>query len=315
MKGIDISYAQGTVNFDQLKTGVDFVIIRAGYTNAVDTQFKRNQSEARRVGIRRGYYWFTYPERIGDSQKEADEFVNTVGELQDGEFLVLDYEVNTGSPQYCRDFLDRVQARTGIKGFLYTNQNRTVAMDWTPVRSAGYPLWVAIYDNNPTAPVNTNGWPYVLKQYTADGRAPGIAGAVDLDYANDDPTKYGKSKMTIPDTDPWFARFDKIMLQIRGRTMGRDEFRKNFVGVEPFHMVEIVSDNPEADAATKAQSVGQQALKEDWQGQIAKLTADNETLKAEVGKQNNVDPNSIIVTQKGWAALFTAIKSFFNKNN
>lgn len=187
MTGCDISYAQGTVNFDQLKKSVDFVIIRAGYTGAPDTQFKRNQAEARRVGLRRGYYWFTYP---SNPTTDADQFVNTVGALQPGEFMCLDYEVPQGGVAYCKAFLDRVKSRTGTLPFLYTNENRTITLDWSSCKT--YPLWVAIYDNSPTAPVNTGGWPYVIKQYTADGRVGGVAGAVDLDYATSDPTKYGK---------------------------------------------------------------------------------------------------------------------------
>lgn len=188
MEGCDISYAQGSVNFDQLKSAVDFVIIRAGYTGAVDTQFKRNQAEARRVGLKIGYYWFTYP---SNATTDADQFVSTVGTLQSGEFLVLDYEVSEGGVSYCKAFLDRVKSKTGITPFLYTNQNHTVTLDWSSVKGT-YPLWVAIYDNNSTATVNTNGWKYIIKQYTADGSLPGIAGAVDLDYASSDPTKYGK---------------------------------------------------------------------------------------------------------------------------
>ena len=58
----------------------------------------------------------------------------------------------------------------------------------------------------------------------------------------------------IPDQDNWYARFNKLMVQIRGRTLSRDEFRKNFVGVDDFHMIEILSDNPEADEATAPQA-------------------------------------------------------------
>lgn len=73
---------------------------------------------------------------------------------------------------------------------------------------------------------------------------------------------------TIPDQDNWFNRFNKLMIQIRGRGMSRDEFRKNFVGTEIFHMVEILSDSGEADTATQAQTVGQLAIKDNWQQQI-----------------------------------------------
>lgn len=46
-------------------------------------------------------------------------------------------------------------------------------------------------------------------------------------------------------------------------------------------------------------------------GKIADLQAENAALKQQAGG----DPNSIVITSKGWAALWTAIKSFFAKNN
>lgn len=79
-------------------------------------------------------------------------------------------------------------------------------------------------------------------------------------------------KAMIPDNDDWYWRFKKLMMQVRGRDMSRDEFRKNFVGVEPFHMVEIVSDSTEADQATSDGTLGYKARTENWEGKMAELT-------------------------------------------
>lgn len=59
--------------------------------------------------------------------------------------------------------------------------------------------------------------------------------------------------MPIPDQDNYFARYNKAMQNIRGRTMTRDEFRKNFVGQTDLRVLEAMLDNPEADRATAAQ--------------------------------------------------------------
>jgi GH25 family lysozyme M1 (1,4-beta-N-acetylmuramidase) len=180
MRCCDISEYQGTVNFDQLKTAVSAVIIRAGYTGGTDARFVRNRDQARRVGLARGYYWFAYPARA-DASADADRFLSVIGDLWPGEVLVLDYEVTDGGPAWCKQFMDRVQQRTGTKPLLYTNQNRVVTLDWSAIRNADYGLWVAIFDNDPNADVNTAGWLYAMKQYTADGRLPGVGGPVDLD--------------------------------------------------------------------------------------------------------------------------------------
>ena len=59
--------------------------------------------------------------------------------------------------------------------------------------------------------------------------------------------------MPIPDADNYYGRYNKLMLQVRGRNMTRDEFRKNIVGVSDLTAVERISDNVESDRATEAQ--------------------------------------------------------------
>lgn len=109
-----------------------------------------------------------------------------------------------------------------------------------------------------------------------DGRADGVAYIKTRGWTNIDGwlrPKKGNSMATIPDADNWYWRFRKLMQQVRGRDMTREEFQKNFVGVEPFRMVEIVSDSDEADRATANQELGQLARSNNWQGQIDDLTA------------------------------------------
>lgn len=77
----------------------------------------------------------------------------------------------------------------------------------------------------------------------------------------------------IPDHDNWYWRFNKLMLQIRGREISREEFRKNFVGQPTFKMVEVLSDDQEADRALQAQTVGQVAMRDKWDQQIYALQA------------------------------------------
>jgi hypothetical protein len=85
--------------------------------------------------------------------------------------------------------------------------------------------------------------------------------------------KKGNNVAGIPDSDNWFWRMDQLMYDIRGRNITREEFRKNFVGVEPFHMVEIIQDSPEKDRARVWQQIGETAQRDNWQGQIQTLQA------------------------------------------
>ena len=54
-KGIDVSYSQGKIDWDKVKSSgkIEFAIIRAGYgkeLNQIDNQFERNYSECKRLG-------------------------------------------------------------------------------------------------------------------------------------------------------------------------------------------------------------------------------------------------------------------------
>ena len=86
------------------------------------------------------------------------------------------------------------------------------------------------------------------------------------------PWKELETKMIIQDAPNWFGRCDKTMYQIRGRALGKAEFKNHAVGAEFLNWVEAVSDNPEADTATRWQDVGRIATAEKWAIQISDLT-------------------------------------------
>jgi len=71
--------------------------------------------------------------------------LSTIGTIQPGECLCLDYErINYGScVSWCKAFLDRIQAQTGLKAYLYINLGTLNQYDWSSIKNAGYPLWLA----------------------------------------------------------------------------------------------------------------------------------------------------------------------------
>lgn len=82
MKGIDLSSHNGTVDFSNMKlAGVEFVIIRAGYGDAMtypsqnDAQFDRNYSESNKYGIHVGAYWYSYAQNRQQAVREAQSFL------------------------------------------------------------------------------------------------------------------------------------------------------------------------------------------------------------------------------------------------
>lgn len=99
----------------------------------------------------------------------------------------------------------------------------------------------------------------------------------------------------ITDADNEYGRWAKLGYQIRGRQMSRDEFRAGAVGKTWLQAMEILSDNSEADTATKAQELGQLAGKDSWQGQIYGLQGQ---LKAEQQKTIDLTANLADATSR-----------------
>lgn len=205
--GNDISKWQGDVNFDVFKNNTQFVIVKAtegnGYT---DPKLDRNRSEARRVGLLLGFYHFARPDLGNTPEKEAQYFLDKVGEIKEGELLALDYECpnqKQSDVDWCRKWLDYVFERTKIRPFIYLNQSQIYNFNWANVISGSYALWIARYTYNP---YNNNFDPSEFKnaamqQWSNAQQVPGASGGIDGNvFFGDLATlkKYGKPAAPAP---------------------------------------------------------------------------------------------------------------------
>ena len=181
--GIDVSRWQGTIDWDTASQNAGFALIKAGGSDVgfyTDGEFKRNQEEARRVGIAHGYYYFA---GAGDPIQEAEHFASITGELQPGEVVAIDYEIDhpVDSVAYVEQFMAKTEELLGAKPILYTNMNRVWGLDWSRVAANGNPLWGALYDQNSEIAPDPGAWPALtIKQFSSDGAIPGIPKRVDL---------------------------------------------------------------------------------------------------------------------------------------
>lgn len=202
--GTDLASYQGDPDFDAMKAaGQSFFVTKVsegiGYANP---HFPRSRDEGHRVGLLVGLYHFA---RNNAPTKEADYFCDTIGQLRPGEFLALDYETieNKDPVNWCRIFLSRVEARTGVKPLLYLYRNEKDNYDWSGLIDHG--LWLAAPDGS-TDPVDGHPWPFVaIKQYSATGNVSGIEGHVDLDVfygTADQLAKYGFQGAPVPAPAP-----------------------------------------------------------------------------------------------------------------
>ncbi len=195
LKGTDISDYQGQPNFDKLKAELDFVITKAtegvGFTAQT---LNRNKSEMRRVGLQHGFYHFA---KGGDPIAEANYFVDQIGDYQKGELLMLDWEIIYVNPaQWCLQWLQRVEARTGTKPLIYMNSSTAQSEDWSLVVKNNNGLVIANYgvdDGSAHNAPDSAGWPFwAIWQYTSRGVLNSIVGNVDLDIFNGDATAFAK---------------------------------------------------------------------------------------------------------------------------
>ncbi len=205
LKGVDTSSYQGNVDFAALKTQADFVITKVTENNNyVNPYFARTKSEARRVGLLLGYYHFARPAATSP-QVQADYFIDSIGPMNHGEILVLDYEIDFpgDTDAWCFGFLSRCEERTGVKPLIYLNQSLANMYPWARTIAGGFGLWLAQYDSSPTG-INHTPWPTVaMKQYTSSGTIAGVAGNADLDsfFGDADAFKaYGYKGTSSPTT-------------------------------------------------------------------------------------------------------------------
>jgi GH25 family lysozyme M1 (1,4-beta-N-acetylmuramidase) len=175
---IDVSHAQGDIDWAQVKNNVAGAIISAGHTGVsfggvqpynTDPKFIQNQQGARDNGIPVGFYWYGYPSL--DPEAEASAFMNSVAHLVDGEILFLDIEEDGDNVKdWISKFTAKIEGVTGRKVQLYSNKNYIDKYGLSGV------AWEANFNNNPGNGLHSDA---VMHQYTDKGSIPGINGNVD----------------------------------------------------------------------------------------------------------------------------------------
>jgi GH25 family lysozyme M1 (1,4-beta-N-acetylmuramidase) len=188
LKGIDISFYQGNVDWAKIKAdGISFAFVRVsdGLANP-DSKFARNWSNMKAVGLIRGAYQFFRP-RL-DAAKQAQLFLDMVGPLGADDLPpVIDVEDAGGqSPtvvkQKIQTWIDIVKAATGRTPIIYTGPSfwtNDIANPSFPE----YPLWIANY--GVTCPETPSTWDtWAFWQYTDSGTTDGVDGPVDTNTFN-----------------------------------------------------------------------------------------------------------------------------------
>lgn len=191
-KGIDVSYAQGSIQWPEVKkSGIDFAIIRLGYCYndgqiKVDTRFHENMRNALASGMQVGVYVYSYALSAQAARRAAKETLELLSmydveypvywDIEDPSIEKLGRKVLTDT---CIAFCDEVE-KGGYYAGIYANK------DWfvnklDDSRLTAYDKWLAQWASKPTYQGTFGMW-----QYSSTGRVPGISGNVDLDIAYKD---------------------------------------------------------------------------------------------------------------------------------
>ena len=191
MRGIDISYWQGDINFSKVKSsGIDFAILRSSYRKTVDPKFYEYVNGCKKNNIPIiGTYHFIYALNERDALNEAKFCVNTVRKagLDKGTIIFADFEYDTVKKaaakgvrlgknecnNFTRIFCEYVESQ-GFKAGIYANID--YYRNWyNHDLIKQYLFWLADYTGKAD-------YDCVLHQYTSSGKVNGINGNVDMNY-------------------------------------------------------------------------------------------------------------------------------------
>ena len=192
VNGIDVSSWQKEIDWEKVKdSNIDFVMIRCGFRNLTiddiqeDTKFRYNISEANRLGIPVGIYFYSTARDEKEVLEEASFVLNLIKDYEVIYPIVYDFELYNQkrmegiSSSRINDnairFLEYVDAH-GYRGMLYSNISYLNRV-WDIEEFGEYKLWLAQYDG-------VSEIEYDMIQYTDKGNIPGISVNVDLNRAN-----------------------------------------------------------------------------------------------------------------------------------
>lgn len=185
MKGIDVSYHNGTIDFKKVKdAGIEFVIIRAGYGREIsqkDKNFETNYKNAKAAGLKVGAYWYSYATSKSDAITEAETCIKVISGKQFEMPIYFDIEERkqfSKGKTFCSDlvasFCNTLEKAGYFAGF-YTSRS-AVSNYITEDVAKRYAFWIAEWGGK----VKYSGQ-YGMWQNSSTGKVNGISGWVDMD--------------------------------------------------------------------------------------------------------------------------------------
>lgn len=202
-KGIDVSDANGVIDWSLAKKDIDFAIIRSSFgsdlPSQIDSYFYQNANGCAKNNIPFGTYHFAYFVDEKTAMGEADFAIRLANEYKNKvKFIALDIEEDSerytqrvgANPDWTAcalTFMNRIKS-AGYTPVLYSNQSWLQnKLDYNRVKA--FKLWYA-------APgASQPKYSCALWQYSWNGKINGIYGNVDMNYCYDQGL-FGNAKNT-----------------------------------------------------------------------------------------------------------------------
>ena len=317
-KGLDISSYQKGINFDEIKSKVDFLILRAGFTGwggdgtnkNKDSCFEDFYSKSKARGIPVGAYWYSCANNYEKGKAEAEYLYNNC--LKGKQF---EYPIYMDVEEDRHQQVGKSRMADAIKGFceylenkgyyvgIYANSNYFNNFIDTAKLSM-YDKWLAVWTSN--KPSFKYG-DYGLWQNSSSGYISGMR--VDTDYAYKDyPTiikkaglnGYSKGTPETPKVEPTKKSNDEIATEVINGNWGNGADRKNALTNAGYDYAVIQSIvNARLGVTPKPSAKYHTVVKRDTLWAIAKKYYGDGNKYPEIARANNIaNPNIISVGQK-----------------
>ena len=240
-KGIDVSYSQGSIDWNAVKSsGIDFAILRCGYGNddpdQDDEYFLKNVKACKKAGMPYGVYLYSYANSVGNAKSEAAHVMRLLKGLKPEYPIYYDLEdpitghcSNEEILKIAKTFVTTLE-KAGYWVGIYANKHWNTSK-LTDKWYDGKARWVAQYNDKCTYDGKYGMW-----QYSSTGHVKGITGYVDMNYAYVDyPTliknagKNGFSKSTTSSNTATSTKKSnvKIAKEVIAGKWGNGEIRKS----------------------------------------------------------------------------------------
>ncbi len=194
LKGIDVSGIQGDIDFKKVKaSGVEFVIVKAGYSVSTVPTWETNYANAKNNGLKVGAYWYSYASSIEQGKAEAQAFIKALKGKQLDFPVYLDLEEKSQFDKgkgFCTQLVEAFCGELEKSGYyagVYCSTYWYTNFVDEKVR-AKRPAWIADYRGKCYYTGDYGIW-----QYDA-ANVPGISGDCDRDWGYVDYSEYIKEK-------------------------------------------------------------------------------------------------------------------------